>query len=286
MIKKNFDQSTKKTGIKLSLIFLLILLVFTGSSCGKKDKEKPNKIPKEVKEKKWELILSVPMGEAIKYQMDINQEGGLLFTYTDKKRKGKTERHPEKLQHKTILDFTAARDDNVDIKWTLVDKNPINGKEKRNSISFMQVDKNSSVLMEDSHNFAMLFTILFSLPGKGVSFNEEWVHKFDTPLNEKGFVKSKIISMEEIDGVKYLKIRSEFEIKKESGSDFLYFKGKGDSLYDPGKQRFYSGSRSFSINSGKEQPGVSSKVKLELKGNIRFSLVEKTGGKSDKDKNR
>jgi hypothetical protein len=260
------------------------LLLFL-TSCGDNEEKKKEQELKEMKNRQSVLSLAVPVGKPLKYSLVIEEEGGMLVKHTEKNKT--TQKHnPEKRTNRTAIEMVSGREGKIDVKWIHEETNPFSEDSKEEIISYLQVDTNSTILMEDTHNFSMLFSILFNLPQKPLSESEEWKHDFSAPTGEKGFIKSRITGQQEIDGIKCFVILSEFDMIKGTGKDFLRFEGKGKSYFAPEAGKFISGERSFTVRSRYEPPGTKKEVNLEIKGNLRLSLPEKTEGKSEGDKNK
>ena len=282
-IMKNQPENAR--GRAAIIITALLFFFFFSASCGNNEEKKKEMELKELKDRQPVLTLSVPVGKSLKYKLDIDEAGEMLVKKTEKNKT--TEKHnPEKRTNETIVEMTPGREGKIDVKWIFKEINPFSEDIKEQTMSFLQVDTNSTILMEDTHNFSMLFAILFSLPQKPLSESEEWKYDFSAPTGEKGFIKSRIVGKEEINGIKCFIILSEFDIKKGNDKDFLNFSGKGKSYFAPESGKFISGERSFTVVSRYEPPGTKKEVNLEIKGNMRLSLLEKTEGNSEGYKNK
>lgn len=283
IINNHLIKSLRSTaGIIGALLFFLIF----STSCGNNEEKKNEQELKEMKARQPVLALSVPVGKPLRYGLDIDEEGEMLVKKTEKN-KTTQKQSPEKRTNETIVEMTSGREGKIDVKWIFKETNPFSEEEaKEQTISYLQVDTNSTILMEDTHNFAMLFSILFSLPQKPLSESEEWKRDFSAPTGEKGFVKTRIAGKDETDGIKCFIFISEFNVTKEKGKDFLHYEGKGKSRFAPEAGKFISGEWSFTLRSRYEPPGTGKEVNLEIKGNMRLSLLEKTEGKSAGYKNK
>lgn len=279
------NKMEKSRGVAAIIISTLLFFLFISTSCGNNEEKKKEHELKEMKDRQPVLTLSVPVGKTFKYKLDIDEEGEMLVSHSEKN-KTTQKRNPEKRTNETAVEMTSGRDGKIDVKWIFKETNPFNEDIKEQTMSFLQVDTNSTILMEDTHNFSMLFSILFSLPQKPLSESEEWKNDFSAPTGEKGFIKSRIVGQEEIDGIKCFVILSEFDMMKEKDKDFLHFEGKGKSYFAPESGKFISGERSFTVRSRYEPPGTKKEVNLEIKGNMRLSLLENTEGKSSGYKNK
>ncbi len=281
----NIQFRNGKERASIIIVTLLLFLFIISSSCGNNEEKKKELELKEMKNKQPILSLSVPVGKTLRYKLDIDETGEMLVKQTEKNKT--TQKHnPEKRTNETIVEMATGREGKIDVKWIYKGNNPFSEDIKEETMSYLQVDTNSTILMEDTHNFAMLFSILFSLPQKPLSESEEWKNDLSAPTGEKGFIKSRITGKEEIDGIKCFVILSEFDILKDRDEDFLHFDGKGKSYFAPELGKFISCERTFNVRSRYAPPGTKKEVNLEIKGNMRLSLLEKTEGKSAGYKNK
>jgi len=262
---RNTGNSFRST-IIVSIISMCIIF----SSCMAPG-ARPGKVPGGRPGEKYTLELKSKVGREIKYQLNIEGNGKFLFQNRDPK---KSKSHPEHFKQRTIITLKASGDESIDVDWQLLNQDPITDKRSLEPISFLKVDKNANIIMDDAYNFSRIFDILFSIPFEPVPMKKTWRKDFNDPRGEGGFVSSEIVGIEERDGYRCLKIQSKFEITKKSGTDSFRIEGKGISYFVPEEGFFLEGERSYLMQVKYQDPGSKEKVDLKLGGNLSITMLK------------
>lgn len=253
-----FKNSNKSLAVILTILFFLL----TSFSCQKKDKKTPFFPPKT-----YSLRLNFNKDEPIIYTLSLNSKGTVFYNHPD----------PEKQEH--IPDHI-----NQDFKLELVGNDENQARvnmilEKGDEDVSIFSDQIDAVLTDSGRSTGegvdtgRFLTIFFALPEKAVRKGESWKVNMDKYDNSEGFIRSKIVGTERINGETHLKIETVFRIKENRGGSFMIFHGEGTSLFSEKQGTFARIERDYKLNINYKK-NTKGSVEIEQVGKIILTTNE------------